>query len=70
MTTQEDWAFRAAHLRDSANRLDREAKYLTALAADRRRAADRCQQIADTPQEAAPGEMDEIERNAAALIGR
>lgn len=70
MTTQEDWAFRAVHLRDAASRLEEKAKYLNALASSYRLQASRADRKANEPQEAKPGEMDEIERQAALLKTR
>lgn len=68
MTTQEDLAFRAAHLRDSATRLEAKARELNDLAASYRAQAEACDARANRPQEIGPQEMDRIERNAAALL--
>jgi hypothetical protein len=67
MTTQENLAFRAAHLRDSAARLEAKARELNDLAASYRAQAEACD--ARRPQEIGPQETDRIERIEAGTRG-
>jgi hypothetical protein len=68
VTTQEDWAFRAVHLRQAADRLDRKAEEFRKCAEQWRKQAERADQLANQPQEATPAEMDQIELDAAVLL--
>lgn len=68
MTTQEDWAFRAQFLAEAAKRADAKAAYFKALAGNYRVQSDRARKKADEPQEAGPGEINQIEREAATLL--